>query len=429
MSAPTQFLDDASAVDVADVLLWSALKRNVATLIVEPLGGEHSVSLVAASGTPVGTRVPSRLGDALAVRLGILAGVDPWAVDSRLGQLKARLGGLAGEYLVIVRKSPLGLGAEARRVGAAEYAISPEDGTLAQLVPEVRDLLQIQPAPSAIGPYHIEKELGRGGMGVVYRAKHSSGRSVALKVLHKEVASDPRLAVQFVREGRAASMAAHPGIVAVTDFGTLEDGRAYLVMDLVEGHSLETELTQGALKPLRAVQVALRIARVLEAAHVRGVIHRDLKPSNVFIGPDDAAKIMDFGSAKIASAFSDPASTLREFVLGTPNYMSPEQAQGRDTDERTDLYALGCLLFRMVTGDVPYRGTTLMQTLFDHVSAPIPAVRSPYEPIPEVLEEAVHKAMAKRPDDRYQTAGEMATALDQVIDLLEADDTRPRRSP
>jgi serine/threonine-protein kinase len=238
---------------------------------------------------------------------------------------------------------------------------------------------------------------------------------VAIKVLHRELAADPRLASQFVREGRAASLANHPGIVNVTDFGRLPSGRAYLVMELVEAATLEAVLAEGALRPRRAVAIARRIAAALAAAHVRGVIHRDLKPSNVFLDPHDGVKIGDFGAAKVISPLPDSTATQHGVVLGTPFYMSPEQARGLPTDERTDFYALGCILFRMIAGRPPYEGETVMDIVSGHMSRPVPRLESPVGPVPEAVVSIVAKAMAKRAEDRPQTVSEIGADLDRAL--------------
>ena len=158
--------------------------------------------------------------------------------------------------------------------------------------------------PVRIGPYVIESELGRGAMGIVYRARRGGqGQPVAVKLLNPSIASDPAMSARFVREGQAAARVNDPGVVGVTDFGQLPDGQAYLVMEIVEGRTLEEELDDtGALRPAEAVRIAVRVLAALEAAHVRGVVHRDLKPSNVFLAPGGQVKIADFGAALVSDA-------------------------------------------------------------------------------------------------------------------------------
>ncbi len=393
---------EVSAVDLADLVLGAAAQRRSVSISVRPEASGYVLSL----GDPQGDTftLAARIGEALGVRFGILAGIDPWAEGSRLGLLRLRAGTGAAEFLVELARSTLGLAAEVRRI------IDSADLDAARAVRQQSEPLR------RVGAYAVLGELGRGGMGVVYLARHEeTGRQVAIKVLHAELASDPRLASQFVREGRAASLANHPGIVNITDFGRLPSGPAYLVMELVESGTLETVLAGGALPARRAVVIARRIAAALAAAHVRGVIHRDLKPSNVFLDPLDSVKIGDFGAAKVLSPMPDSTATQHGVVLGTPFYMSPEQARGLPTDERTDIYSLGCILFRMIAGRPPYEGETVMNIVYGHMTFPIPRVESPYGPVPEDVVSLVAKAMAKLAEMRHQTATELGAELDRAL--------------
>jgi serine/threonine-protein kinase len=390
---------EISAVDLADLVLAAAARRRSLSVQLRPEAGGYVLTV----GDTALALDPS-LGAAVAARLGILARLDPWGEGPRFGLLRLRSGNTAADFLVEADRSPVGNTVDVRRISdaadlEAAHAARQENET-----------------PRRVGAYAVLGELGRGGMGVVYRARHDdTGRVVAIKVLHRELAADPRLASQFVREGRAASFANHRGIVNVTDFGKLPSGRAYLVMELVEAGTLEAVLQGGALAPRRAVLIARRIAAALAAAHVRGVIHRDLKPSNVFLEPEDQVKIGDFGAAKVLSPMPDSTATQHGVVLGTPYYMSPEQARGQATDERTDLYALGCILFRMVAGRPPYEGETVMDIVTAHIGQPIPTLTSPFGPLPESLVSLVAKAMAKRTEDRPQSVVELGADLDRVI--------------
>jgi eukaryotic-like serine/threonine-protein kinase len=391
-----------SAVDLADLLLAAAARRRSVLVQLRPEASGYLLTFGEAGGQTLA--LDTSLGTALAARLGILARLDPWGEGVRFGLVRLRTEKGTTDFLVELDRSPLGTTAEVRRISDAADL---EAAHAAHQEPE---------ALHRIGAYAVLGELGRGGMGVVYRARHEeTGRVVAIKVLHRELAADPHLASQFVREGRAASFANHRGIVNVTDFGKLPSGRAYLVMELVDSGTLETALTAGALPARRAAVIARRIAAALAAAHVRGVIHRDLKPSNVFLEPEDQVKIGDFGAAKVLSPQPEATATQHGVVLGTPFYMAPEQARGQATDERTDLYALGCILFRMVTGRPPYVGETVMEILTAHIGQPVPPVASPYGPLPESLTSLVGKAMAKSAEDRPQSAVEMGADLDRVI--------------
>jgi serine/threonine-protein kinase len=260
-------------------------------------------------------------------------------------------------------------------------------------------------------------------MGVVWSAYHvESGRTVAVKVLHSEVAQDARLGAQLLREGRAASLANHPGIVNVTDFGNSAAGRSFLVMEFVDSDTLDKLLDAGALPLRRALLVGRRIASALQAAHVRGVVHHDLKPSNVFVDSSDRVKIGDFGAAKVLShAGAELTQTQSGLVLGTPNYMSPERARGQESDERSDLYSLGCMLFQMIHGRPPYDADSLMDVLLGHLTEPLPDLTSPHGPVPAAVVNVVRKATAKTVDMRYQNAGEIEQDLQKATSTLGAE--------
>ncbi len=390
---------EISAVDLADLLLTAATRRRILSMHIRPEANGYLLTIGDAT-LPLG----GPLGVALAARLGFLARLDPWAKGAHLGLVRLKTEKETAEFLVELDRSPVGHTVEVRRLPDAA------DLEAANAARQANETLR------RVGAYAILGELGRGGMGVVYRAKHDeTGRVVAIKVLHRELAADPRLASQFVSEGRAASFANHRGIVNVTDFGKLPSGRAYLVMELVESGTLESVLAAGALPARRAVLIARRIAAALAAAHVRGVIHRDLKPSNVFLEPEDQVKIGDFGAAKVLSPMPDSTATQHGVVLGTPYYMSPEQSRGQVTDERTDLYALGCILFRMIAGRPPYEGETVLDIVTAHIAHPVPSVESPYGPLPESVVSLVAKAMAKRVEDRPQSSVEMGADLDRAI--------------
>jgi serine/threonine-protein kinase len=317
-------------------------------------------------------------------------------------------GGGESQFLVEAELRPEGLVARLRAVPA-----------LATLDPS-REIHTGTDLAGAGGTYRLTSELGRGGMGVVWSAFHvESGRAVAVKVLHHEVAQDARLGAQLGREGRAASLANHPGIVNVTDFGSSSSGRAFLVMELVESDTLDKLLEGGALPLRRALVLARRIAAALQAAHVRGVIHHDLKPSNVFVDAQDHVKIGDFGAARVlSSAGAELTMTQTGIVLGTPNYMSPERARGHESDERSDLYSLGCMLFEMIAGRPPFDADTLMDVLIGHMSHAVPELRTAQGPVPPAVQAIVVRGMAKPVAERYQNAGEMDQDLQRALNTL-----------
>jgi serine/threonine-protein kinase len=403
----------ASAVDLADLLLAAVARGRTSAILLEPAGPQHAVSIERSTGASRVTTLPTELGDAVVARLSFVANLDLTAGE-QLARMRLRAGAADCQVLVSVRAAADGLSAELRRIspppagaGGPALHVSPADAT-------------------RIGPYRLTGELGRGGTGVVYRAEHEVlGKAVAIKILYVEVAADPVASSRFVREARAASRARHPGIVEVIDFGALPDGRAYLVMELIQGKTLEQLLGRGALDPLRAVLLARQIALALEAAHQGGVVHRDLKPANVFVldegdgERDPAIKLADFGAAKLDPTLApSPAVTQGNLVFGTPYYMSPEHASGRPTDRRTDLYSLGCVLYELLAGDVPFTGETAFDIMTKQVNDPPPALVSPFGPLPGALERVVARALAKPLGERYQTARELASDLESVVGVL-----------
>jgi serine/threonine-protein kinase len=286
------------------------------------------------------------------------------------------------------------------------------------------------------GRYTIVGRLGAGGMGTVYRAEQAPlGREVALKVLRKELGRDPETVARFTREAKLLSQLRHPNTVAILDFGQSEEGLLFLAMELLEGEMLSVRLRKrGALPVEEATRITAGVLRSLDEAHARGIVHRDLKPDNIFLArvhgrPEDAevVKVVDFGIAKIRDGDQgqglDPVATQEGTVFGTPRYMSPEQAQGRSIDGRSDLYAVGVLLFHMLTGQPPFTDDDAVIVMAHHIKTEPPGVRSlaPESPIPESLEILVARALAKNPDDRPQTAQDFLTELEALgPDITEA---------
>jgi serine/threonine protein kinase len=258
------------------------------------------------------------------------------------------------------------------------------------------------------GRYRISELIGEGGMGKVYLAEHVEiGKRVAIKVLHPTYSRMPDLVERFRREARAASKIGHPHIVDVTDSGTTRDGSVYFVMEYLEGVELGSVIErEGALEVARALRIATMICRALSAAHAAGIIHRDLKPENVFLtireGSADFAKVLDFGIAKTTEAEEarDRRLTSPGMAMGTPEYMAPEQAAGRAADERCDVYALGAILYEMLTGVPPYQGDNFMEILTKKATLdPVPPMQL-RSSIPDAVSELVMRAMARNPDDR-----------------------------
>jgi serine/threonine-protein kinase len=265
--------------------------------------------------------------------------------------------------------------------------------------------------------YRVEKLLGEGGMGAVYRAEHIHMRKiVALKVLHAEMSNVPEVVARFEREAVAAGRIAHPNVAAATDFGRLEDGSFFLVLEYAAGRDLRGLLNAtGALPPDRCVHIARQVAEALGAAHTLSIVHRDLKPDNVMLierdGDADFVKVLDFGIAKVTLGdLSDqPALTRMGAVFGTPDYMSPEQALGQTVDHRSDLYALGILMFEMLTGHTPFDHDDPTMVLAQQITAPPPPLP---EHVPPALSALVLSLLAKDVQKRPQSATDVVQALE-----------------
>jgi serine/threonine-protein kinase len=275
-----------------------------------------------------------------------------------------------------------------------------------------------------VGNYRIIGKIGEGGMGAVYVAEHVLiGRRAALKVLLHEMSHRQDLVTRFFNEARAATAVKHPGIVEIYDFGYHTDGSAYIVMEYLEGESLSARLRRtGPLPATRAAALGRQVAGALGAAHAKGIVHRDLKPDNIFIVQDpdiadgERPKILDFGIAKLATGDQPGTSMTRTgMVMGTPAYMSPEQSKGAGhVDARTDLYALGCILFEMVCGRPPFVAEGGGEVMAQHIYAPVPAPSS-IAPVTPQLEQLLLRALAKDPAHRFQSADEMITALQIAV--------------
>ena len=261
-----------------------------------------------------------------------------------------------------------------------------------------------------IAGFRIESEIGRGGMGVVYLAHQSyPERKVALKLLSPDLASDPAFRERFVHESNAAASIEHPNIVPVYGAGEA-DGQLYLAMRFIEGTDLGSLLgREGALSPERAARICAEISDALEAAHDRGLIHRDVKPGNILLDSRDRAYLTDFGLIRRTQLHTDLTKTGQ--FMGTIDYCAPEQIKGGEIDGRADVYSLGCVLFECLTGAPPFRRDTEVATIYAHLEEEVPKASSKGPGISPLLSSVVTKAMAKRPEDRFLSAGEMAEAL------------------
>lgn len=261
-----------------------------------------------------------------------------------------------------------------------------------------------------LGQYEILAEIGRGGMATVYRGYQASlNRSVAVKVLSGELAHDPDFRARFAREAHAVAQLAHPNILPVYDFG--EDpatGVVYFVTQLVDGGALSVQMN-APMPPDAAARIVAQLARALDYAHACGIVHRDVKPANVLMTRDGHPFLSDFGIAKI---MAETKLTQTGASLGTPEYMSPEQAQGLPVDHRSDIYSLGVLLYRMLAGMLPFQADTPVALLHQHAYEPPPPLRERAPGVPKSIERIVMRALAKDPAQRYSTAGELADALE-----------------
>ena len=290
------------------------------------------------------------------------------------------------------------------------------------LEPDVRDAEEaLAPGTLLGGRYRIGEKLGQGGMGIVYSARHVDlGRDIALKVIARRHAKDERVIARFRKEARAAAQARHPNIVDVIDLGEA-DGRWYLAMELLDGIDLGQAIAlKRVYEPAELPSVLEPVLAALDGAHAIGLVHRDLKPENIFLarttGDDAHVKVLDFGVVKIPDEGAEKQLTRTGTVVGTPEYMSPEQATGGIVDARADLYAVGCVAYCMLTGRPPFTDQSILAVLAAHVcNEPVPPSKlRPAMAAPRAVDAFIDKALAKRADDRFQTAAEMRAALKEL---------------
>jgi serine/threonine-protein kinase len=269
-----------------------------------------------------------------------------------------------------------------------------------------------------VGNYVVQEKIGEGAMGVVFLAVHPSiGKRVALKAIHPHLATNEEMLTRFFNEARAVTQIGHHHIVSVQDFGQTPEGDSFIVMELLEGPSLGRELKEGrALSLQRALHIARQIADGIAAAHTHGIIHRDLKPDNIILveraGDRDFVKILDFGLAKLTGPSGMSNNTKTGSLIGTPHYMAPEQAEGKKIDARADVYSLGCMLFHMLTGRVPFPGEGYGEVLVKQLREPPPLPSRLNLLVPPSVEKIVLHALAKKPDFRFASMEAFRSALD-----------------
>lgn len=278
-----------------------------------------------------------------------------------------------------------------------------------------------------VGGYRVLEQLGQGGMATVYKAYHEQlDRHVAIKVMHQNFLEDESFLMRFRREAQIVARLEHPNIISVYDYNE-HQGQPYLVMKYVEGETLKRTLSRGAPSLDEVLHVMTSVGSALTYAHEKGVLHRDIKPSNIIIDSSNTPYLADFGLARIAQAGESTMSA--DMLLGTPHYISPEQAKGiKNLDGRADLYSLGVVLYELLVGRVPYTADTPYAIVHDHIYAPLPLPSAVNPDIPETVEGVLLKSLAKDPNDRYQTANEMVADLRSAIRESNLTELNPDRA-
>ncbi len=412
-----QHLESFDPKSLADDLLVLAIQMPGTTISVEPGSDAHTILFETGTRSIAVVTLPSALGDSLAARLALVAQLDLAAVGHQSGSIVVDYDSLERPVAIALRTSSMGLGIELRCDAPPPATQEAAPATIPAPAPAAHDA----PHDELVPGYRLLEPLGEGGVGIVYRAVHLVLETpVAIKLLLPSEAAQPQSAVRMMREARAASRSKHPAIVAVLDCGRLPDQRAYIIMELVESPTLDRLLeSRGALPVADAVKIARRVAEALETAHDVGVVHRDIKPSNIFVNEvEGIIKLSDFGAAQMVDD-AGPNVTGDHLTVGTPHYMSPEQARTHRVDRRTDIYALGCVLYEMICGHTPYSGNTALDVIAQHVLSPVPTAASPLGPLPLALTRVLRRALSKNPGERHQTARELIGDLDSATSSVQ----------
>jgi serine/threonine protein kinase len=309
----------------------------------------------------------------------------------------------------------------------------PEDGLDLSAVEQDDELIG-----RTIGSYQVVKPLGKGGMGAVYMAEHPViGSRVAIKFLHPQYATDKKIVDRFFNEARAVNVIGHDNILKIIDLNVTDDNRHYFIMEFLHGKALQDLVLPDQPMPLSvAGPVLLQVCEALQAAHEHGIIHRDLKPDNVYLiihkGKKNFVKVVDFGIAKLTDdQGQSTGKTQTGMVMGTPAYMSPEQAGGMTNriDGRSDVYSLGCMMYQMATGKLPFPGTSFGEVLIGHLQIPPPRPRESTPAIPEAYEAIILKCLEKQQDNRYQSMKELHDAILGVMEQLAISRELPKADP
>jgi serine/threonine protein kinase len=305
------------------------------------------------------------------------------------------------------------------------HCFSCYDDTVVRCPGDGRSTFHSLPGNVALeGKYVLDCRLGEGGMGVVYKAHHKFLKTTrAVKTIKPElIGNDTSFVKRFHQEAMAAAAIGHPNIISVLEYGLLEDKIPYIVMEFVEGVSLENLITsKGHFTPAEALEYMQVITSALSAAHKHGIVHRDLKPLNIMIESGGSVReqirILDFGLAKIKSSdlFGSFVAAKTVGIVGSPAYMAPEQWSGEETDRRCDVYSLGIILYEMLTGDVPFKGPSIPAIMKKHLMAPPPPLAVPGSDISPEVEKVVHRALEKQPEMRTASVEEFIAELEQAV--------------
>ena len=270
-----------------------------------------------------------------------------------------------------------------------------------------------------VGAYRVVEKLGQGGMATVFKAYHPAlDRYVAIKVMHPAFAGDPNFLARFQREARIVAKLDHPHIIPIYDYSS-HRGHPYLVMRFVEGETLKARMERGSLDMQEVMRISQAVGKALTYAHGQGILHRDIKPSNILLMPDGSVYLTDFGLARMAEAGESTLS--RDMMLGTPQYVAPEQAKGvRDLDARTDIYSFGVVLYELLVGRPPFVADTPYAVIHDHIFTPLPLPSELNPDLPEPAQRLLLRALAKEPDDRFQSVEALITALGTALESAPA---------
>jgi serine/threonine-protein kinase len=272
------------------------------------------------------------------------------------------------------------------------------------------------------GKWTLDSLLGAGGMAAVFAARHRNGKRAAIKILHVELSADAQIRERFLREGRAANHVGHPGAVSVLDDDTAEDGSIFLVMELLDGESVEARCDRfgGRLEPVDVLSITDQVLDVLAAAHAKGIVHRDLKGANLMVTRDGSVRVLDFGIARLREG-TGGGGTHTGISMGTPSYMAPEQARAlwNDVDGRTDLWAVGATMFACLTGRPVHEGRTTNEILLSAMTRQAPPVRAVAPDVPQPVADVVDRALAFQREARFQSAGDMQEAIRAAYEAMQ----------